>query len=561
MLHRRTHRSVVVAASFVALWIFASGGCAGTTTETEPSGDTIPASSSSQGGSGGTATGGMGTGADPGPCGTDCSLINTPQCQVAQCNVQTGQCEVVNDEEGVACDDGMFCTISDSCSMGTCVGGAQNDCGMAPPQCTEVTCDEMSQTCASAPAQDGASCQDPNDLCLKGSTCSNGQCIGGSQEDCFFFPVPSDCHIAECNTTNGMCEAIPGNQGQSCNDLMDLCTINKTCDNMGTCQGGNPVDCTYLTQGCDLGACDTMTGMCGATSVMNGQGCDDLNGCTSGEICTNQVCGGGTAITACEMNGDGCCPNNCTANNDLDCNIQPSCKDVKMTIPASQDGLYTIDPDGNGPDQPFQVYCDMTHDGGGWTQCLSVLNTNAEDLHCTNDVDYFDNCVDFTMASWSGSEVMVKLMQGTSTQYAAHGTRPNPWTYELLTSTSVPNCPSGTNAQYNRSNQHTNTITLDNTQFLTISGKGSGQQGWGGSWGNGYQIVVQTTPSYASNNVVTVMPLNNSGCYNNCQARSFVGMNATHEVMYGSGGTVTTSSNSALTTQDAFLGEFKFLVR
>jgi ficolin len=31
---------------------------------------------------------------------------------------------------------------------------------------------------------------------------------------------------------------------------------------------------------------------------------------------------------------------------------------------ARRDGIYTIDPDGQGP---FKVRCDMTTDGGGWT--------------------------------------------------------------------------------------------------------------------------------------------------------------------------------------------------
>ncbi len=48
-------------------------------------------------------------------------------------------------------------------------------------------------------------------------------------------------------------------------------------------------------------------------------------------------------------------------------NVGANCKDIKTRNPAAPDGIYLIDVDGSGPAVPFQVRCDMTRDGGGWT--------------------------------------------------------------------------------------------------------------------------------------------------------------------------------------------------
>lgn len=43
-----------------------------------------------------------------------------------------------------------------------------------------------------------------------------------------------------------------------------------------------------------------------------------------------------------------------------------NCMEILTNNPGSSDGVYTIDPDGSGPIEPFDCYCDMTTDGGGW---------------------------------------------------------------------------------------------------------------------------------------------------------------------------------------------------
>ena len=319
----RPWRSAFVAAALVT-WLAATAAVAGCATGTNSGfggGGTSSSTSTSGGGNtGGGRTGGGGAGGttSTSPCAVDCSQIQTPTCQVAQCNEQTGQCEVVADTDGTACEDGLFCTVDDACVSSICEPGPDNDCGLSPAACEVVSCDEGSQTCTTIASQNGDPCIDPNNLCLENATCTSGLCQG-TPKDCFFAPVPDDCHVSECNPQNGQCEPVIGNEAGPCTDLNELCAVNKTCA-AGVCQGGNPKDCSYLTQDCVLGVCDVNNGQCGTQQLNNGDPCDDLDPCTNGEICQSGQCTGGTPVTACVAN-DGCCPNNCTPQNDLDCAV------------------------------------------------------------------------------------------------------------------------------------------------------------------------------------------------------------------------------------------------
>lgn len=49
------------------------------------------------------------------------------------------------------------------------------------------------------------------------------------------------------------------------------------------------------------------------------------------------------------------------------------------------DGTYTVDPDGTGPIAPFDVSCDMTTNGGGWTQIpLTALTVDQQNFSNDN---------------------------------------------------------------------------------------------------------------------------------------------------------------------------------
>ncbi|WP_408098952.1 fibrinogen-like YCDxxxxGGGW domain-containing protein [Peredibacter sp. HCB2-198] len=52
-----------------------------------------------------------------------------------------------------------------------------------------------------------------------------------------------------------------------------------------------------------------------------------------------------------------------------------NCTEIKSKFPKAPSGLYWIDADGMGANNPILVKCDMTTDGGGWTQ---VFNQKAD---------------------------------------------------------------------------------------------------------------------------------------------------------------------------------------
>ena len=74
----------------------------------------------------------------------DCSWLDD-DCSVGRCAAASGECVLSPRIDGTPCDDGAWCSESDSCSAGVC-GGIARDCGSRDGY--DISCSEELQSCA-----------------------------------------------------------------------------------------------------------------------------------------------------------------------------------------------------------------------------------------------------------------------------------------------------------------------------------------------------------------------------------------------------------------------------
>ena len=192
--------------------------------------------------------------------------------------------ECTDQPDGIACDDGNACTTGSTCQSGVCAGGESVTCPNEAP-CKTSTCDPE-KGCEEEATADGAAC---TLSCFEEASCAGGECVGQKAVEC---PVPTETCVDQlvCDPGTGQCtKKVFEPEGAACNADDDKCTID-ACDGAGQCTDTGEVDKCEAQQKnnpCWTWQCNKKSG-CQQTLFSEGASCDDGNGCTIGDTCTDK---------------------------------------------------------------------------------------------------------------------------------------------------------------------------------------------------------------------------------------------------------------------------------
>lgn len=271
-----------------------SGGSGGT--EPDAAGGSSAGGSSGEGASGagnGGASGALGVGGgsgssceETGSCAAEPCLgcLIEGVCVDAGATPEGNVCQVCDPERDAAawssaageCDDGLFCTVDDACSAGSCTGTARV-CDDSVECNGASTCDEAADQCTPGENQcdSGELCDVGTDACV--TTC-NGCLVG---EIC----VPdgeeqpgNPCRV--CDTSRSTTQYSPAEVGKACGAAATECSAADTCSADGVCLPNHlpsNTACGALPPSCATGDRCNGSGSCQSRAGQRVEICDAID--------------------------------------------------------------------------------------------------------------------------------------------------------------------------------------------------------------------------------------------------------------------------------------------
>jgi hypothetical protein len=170
----------------------------------------------------------------------DCGEVCPLQCEAGE------MCFAAADCQSQVCENGL-------CRAPTCTDKVKNG------DETDVDCGGSCSACL--PGEDCVENSDCISQICEDGTCTDVDCVDDS--DC--SNLDSACMKGTCDTASHTCSATAANENMAC-DSGQACIRNETCK-AGSCQGGMPLDCSSLSDTCNLGICDPESDACTTQAI------------------------------------------------------------------------------------------------------------------------------------------------------------------------------------------------------------------------------------------------------------------------------------------------------
>jgi len=250
----------------------------------------------------------------------------------------------------IACgsDTATTASVTTNTASSGGAGGGDGGCPSGLSQCG----DDCVQT-----ELDPAHCGGCDQSCDAGEVCSDGQCklqCAGGTTKCSDACVDTTTDPAHCGGCDMACAAEQICHQGSCSLV---CVGGSTkCGEACVDTNHHPAHCGGCDQACPNKQVCAGGGCCPQSQLYCDNGCiDPLSDASHCGGC-GKPCGGMTPY---------CIGGSCV-------DVALSCADALASDANAKDGVYSIDPDGAGPEPPFDTYCDMSGDMGGWTLLMKI---------------------------------------------------------------------------------------------------------------------------------------------------------------------------------------------